>query len=541
MKRITWLLAAMIVASLALVATGVAGTSHKKAAGTVVIGAEQEPPCLNTLLDVCNNTWATYLTGPVLLGAYQFQPDGTFKPDLLAGPAVVTNKPFTVTYKINPKAVWSDGTQVTADDFIFTLSTIINPKNEVATRSGYELITRMKKIDSKTVKAIFKAPYTDWKNLFDPVLPKHVLTGQDFNKVWVDGIVDNPTTGKPISNGPFMVSNFTKGQSLTLTKNPKWWGATKPKINTVIARFITNTDSEISAIRGGEVDLIYPQPQLQLAGLKGQSGLTFTSSSGAIFEHLEINTGAKGMPLARAPWFRRALAYSIDRPALVKTLYSTINPNLTALQSMVYVNTQKAEYQPNFAKYTYSAAKAKEQMEKFGKCTKGGDGIYVCGGVRASIKLATTAGNKLRELAEELIQAQTKPNGIEIVLDNSPSSVLFGTRLPSNDFQVGMFALVGTPDPAGLLSYWGCGGESNYTKFCSNKATSLMHSGTQELNDSKRAALWNQADKYLAAGVPILPLFQKPTVLVYKNTIKGVTDNPSQSGFTWNMQAWSAS
>ncbi len=537
MRRISWLLGALAVASLALVATGIAGTS-KQAAGTVIIGAEQEPPCLNTYLEGCNNTWGNWVTLTALRGSHQLQPNGTYKEDLLAEPAKVTQKPFTVTFKIKKEAVWNDGQPVSADDFIFTLTTVMNPKNEVVGRNGFELIQRAKKIDAKTVKFTFKKPYTDWKNIFDPVLPKHALAGKDFNQVWVDGIVDNPATGKPISDGPYMVTNFTKGQTVTIEKNPKWWGTPKPKVDKVIWRFITNTDSEISAIRGGEVDMIYPQPQLQLAALRNQAGLKFDTSASTGYEHLEINTGAKGMALARAPWFRRALAYSIDRDALVKTLYATINPNLKPLQSMVYVNNAP-EYQPNWERYKFDAAKAKEQMEKFGKCTKGSDGIYVCGGVRASIKLATTAGNRLRELAEEVIQAQTKKNGIEVVLDNSPSRVLFGTRLPANDFEVGMFALIGTPDPAGLLPYWGCGGESNYTKFCSNKATGLMNSGSQELTDSKRAAFWNQADKYLAAGVPILPLFQKPTVLVYKDKIKGVVDNPTQAGFVWNIENWS--
>ena len=76
--------------------------------------------------------------------------------------------------------------------------TLINPKNEVAGRSGFELIQRAKEIDAKTVKFIFKKPYTEWKNVFDPVLPKHALSGEDFNKVWVDGNVNNPKTGKPI-------------------------------------------------------------------------------------------------------------------------------------------------------------------------------------------------------------------------------------------------------------------------------------------------------------------------------------------------------
>lgn len=541
MRRITWVLAAFAAVSLVLVAGGTAGTAKSEAAtGSVTIGAEQEPPCLNILLESCNNTWQAWITQNAIRGAYMLFPDGTYKPDILVGDAKTTTKPkFTVTYQIKPNAIWNDGTPVTADDFIFTFTTIMNPKNEVAGRTGYDSIQRMVKVNAKTVRAVFRQPFVNWRSLFGSagLLPRHALRGQpDFNQVWLNNIAD-PRNGKPIGNGPYLVTNYTKGQSVTLTANTRYWGATKPKIKTIIFRFITNTDSEIQAIRGGEVDMIYPQPQLQLAALKGVSGLTIQSNQGQTLEHIEFNVGATGMPLARAPWFRQAVAYSIDRAALVKTLYGTLNSKLVPLQSMHFTNTQ-AEYQPNFERYKYDVNKVASILQKNG-CTKGGDGIYSCGGIRASIKFSTTAGNKLRELAQEIIQAQAKRAGIEIVLDNSPSGTLFGTRLPGYQYQMSMFAWVGDPDPSDFVDIYGCGGESNFTKWCSNKYVKLMREAAQTLDDKARGALFNKADQLLAAGLPTYPLFQKPTYLVAKTKVKGLKDNATQAGFTWNIQEWS--
>ena len=64
-------------------------------------------------------------------------------------------------------------------------------------------------------------------------------------------------------------------------------------------RFITNTNSEIQAIRSGEVDAIYPQPQLALADLRNQAGLRIQTHVGLQYEHIEIQQGAKGNPLAK--------------------------------------------------------------------------------------------------------------------------------------------------------------------------------------------------------------------------------------------------
>jgi ABC-type transport system substrate-binding protein len=124
------------------------------AAGTVVFGAEGEPPCLNGALEGCNNTWTAWTAGIATPGAYIVTPNFTFQ-NYVVSKTDVTTKPFTLTYHIKPKAKWSDGRQVTADDFIFTWKTFVDPKNEIASRSGYDSITKAKKINAKTVRFTF--------------------------------------------------------------------------------------------------------------------------------------------------------------------------------------------------------------------------------------------------------------------------------------------------------------------------------------------------------------------------------------------------
>ncbi len=180
------------------------------------------------------------------------------------------------------------------------------------------------------------------------VLPKHALQGRDFNTIW-NTSVNNPNNDRPVASGPFYVSEYSRGQSITMLRNPRWWGK-KPAVDRIVFRFITNTDSEIQAMRGGEVDAIYPQPQLQLASLLRQSGVKVESNFGSTLEHLDFNTGPRGFALARAPWFRQAFAHAIDRTTLVKQLFRTLNPKLTPLQNLTYVNNQK-EYAANFTRY----------------------------------------------------------------------------------------------------------------------------------------------------------------------------------------------
>jgi peptide/nickel transport system substrate-binding protein len=528
---------ALATAIVAGVLGGTTAASTGATGGTVVFGAEQEPPCLNGVLAGCNNTWTSWTVGISFPGLYKIQPNGDLKPDMLEAEAKTTSRPFTVTYKLKQNANWSDGKPVTAQDVIFTLTTIMNPKNDVAGRAGYQDIARAKAINSKTVKLTFKKPYAAWKLLFSNqfgVLPKHALQGKDFNEIWNTN-VNSQTTGKPIGSGPFILESYTKGQSMTMVRNPKYYGKA-PKIGKIVFRFITNTDSEIQAIKGGEVDAIYPQPQLQLGDLRRTSGLKVLSSAGSQYEHIDFNAGKKGFPLARAPWFRQAFSYSIDRAALTKQLFGGLKPDLQPLQSLTYQNTQK-QYQPHFAQYTYNPTKAGQIMTKHG-CTKGGDGIFVCNGIRASVKYGTTAGNRLRELSQEIVQAQAKKSGIEVTIANAPSRIFF-PQVSNEDYQLALFAWVGTGDPSGITDIYSCGGESNWMGYCSKKVTDLLKAADQELDPATRVKLVNQAGKIMGLNVPSLPLYQKPTFLVYKSKLQGLVDNPTLGGPLWNVENWS--
>jgi peptide/nickel transport system substrate-binding protein len=548
MHRLRLALIAVVVTSAAV---GVAGSSANvlgasaatpKYGGKVVFGAEQEPPCLNGLLEGCNNSWTAWTVQTQNRALFVQKPDFSFALDLAQNAKVTKTKPMTIAVTIKKQAVWNDGVPVTWKDFQYTWQQEVNPKNDIASRSGWDQIKTVKPTskDGKSFLVIFKKPYAPWKVVFagtPGLLPSHALAGQpDFNNVWLNDN-NNPKTGKPISDGPFVMTQYIKGQSMKFVRNPKWWGPHKPYLNEVDFVFRTNTDTEIQAIRGGEVDAIYPQPQLQLADLKGQPGLKIESNAGTSLEHIDFNEQLKGgQPLLRAPWFRQALAYAINRQAVVDQIYKKFNPKQQVLQNLTYGNSQKGLYAPHFQKYVYSPAKVASIMTAHG-CKKGGDGIWVCNGVKASVKYGTTTGNKLRELVQEIIQAQAKNAGIQFVTDNDPSRLFF-PRVSDGNYQLAMFAWVTAGDPQGQVDIYGIGGGSNWKGYDSVKVTNLFRASDAELNPAKRAALVNAADANMALNLPTLPVVQKPTFLIYKSKIHGMRDNPTSQGPTDNMQDW---
>ena len=544
-RRKLWLFAGVVLAALALAATGSARVSgpdsaKAKSAGTLVFGAEQGGGpdwCLNLILDVdCNAFWNVVFQTPVIRGAFLFTPKFTYKPDLISKFKFQSN-PERITYTIRKNAVWSDGVPVTGKDFRFTWKTTQDPKNkDHIDPLGYEDI-RSVTGSGKTVKITFKRNYAGWRDLFNYVLPQHALQGTDMLTVW-NTCICNPKKGNaPIGDGPFLLTRYDQGSGITLTRNPHAWFGRKAKLESIVFRFITNTNSEIQAIRSGEVDAIYPQPQLALADLKSQSGLKVVSHVGLQFEHVEIEQGAHGNPLAKQVWMRRALMQAFNRDAAAKALYGTLNPSVGPLQMLTRLKGEKG-YSNDFGKYNYSPAKIAAAM-KAHNCTKGGDGIYTCNGTKVAFDFASTSGNALRTLAFTIFQDQAAKAGIQFKNAFVPAGTLFGSKLPAHDFDLAMFTYLVRVDPHYNVSTFTCGNASNYTEYCNRTVTKWLGQSDRELNDAKRLALIVKVDKVLANDVPMIPLYQRPTYLVYKTSVHGMVDNATSQGPSFNAEAWS--
>jgi peptide/nickel transport system substrate-binding protein len=534
----------------AATAAGLAGSattagSSAGAAGTVVFGADQEPGILNTNIIGGDLFWGSQVVSPVFATTYRVTPDFSFRPELISK-ATITKKPFSVTYFIKKNAKWNDGKPITAQDYEFTRATIMDPNVKILGTTGYEDIVKTKIVNSKTVKFTFKKPFAGWKTLFGQPLPSHALQGADFNKVWLNDL-NSPKTNRPIASGPFQLPNggWQRGRQLTLVRNPKYWGP-KAKLAKVVYRFLPDTNTTAEQIRGGEVDVIYPQPQLFLVPLRKQRGLKTQVGRGPTFEHIDFNLGhrGKGDPLLRNLWMRQAIAYGLDRRGLVDALYTKteIAPGLPVMND-VWITTQSPYYKPYWSYVKHNATKVRQLLTSHG-CSKGGDGIYVCGGRRASFGFMWKSGNQLRQLSFEAMQAELKSVGIEIKADDSPDAL--SDRKPSGDYDIVLFAWVGNPDISGLDAIYGCRNDAtneaqqNDQGYCNKKVDSLLKKANTIFDTKQQAKVSNQAFSLIAKDLPTIPLFQKPTYLIYKSKLKGLKENPTNEGPVWNIGKWVA-
>jgi peptide/nickel transport system substrate-binding protein len=538
--RLIPLLAAALAVSVALAAGPAATAGPERAqAGTVVFIHDQEPPNLNVNF-IGNGLYATSLVVNNIFHGGQIRDDkANWVTRLFTGaPKLVKKSPLTVSFAFSPKAVWSDGKPVTCADWRATWQLTINPAHNLITRTGYEDIKSVTCMGKAGV-VVFKKVFANWETLLNTsVYPAHVVAGQDMNTMFANSI--------SVSNGPWKFQSWQKGVQLTVTKNTRFAVAPAMKLDRVVFRYIADTNARFQAMKAGEGDTMEPQPQLQIADFQNDSKFVVKAVAGYTFEHLDIQFGPKGAAALKAPYVRQALVTGINRPQIAQALYATIAPGLPTLQSLIF-KTFENGYVKHYARYSFNQAKVISILKGKGctggpdKPSAGNDDIFSCPGVgKLSFRFSTTAGNQLRALTFEVVQRQLKSVGIELVPRFQPAGLLFGTTLPSSDWDIIMFTWV--QDPTLKITskdLYACGGEQNFGNYCNRKAHALLERVAVTLEESERTKLLNRAEALMVKDVPSIPMYVRPVFTISSAKLKGPLPPTTQEGSPWNANVWS--
>ena len=516
--------------------SGTGGTTPPAATGpvkggTLTIGYEQEPQILNSFITGGDMMATKDVESNVLLGLIRIKPDFTYEPMLAESiPDVanggVTENPFTVTWKLKKNLMWSDGTPITADDVKFTYDTIMNPKWQILTKAGYEQISKAEVIDPQTIKFTFKTPYGPYRELFSAsymILPKHALEGQDFNKVMNDTI--------PAASGPFMFKEWKKGDHITLVRNDKYAG-TPANLDTVVFKWVPDTNTEVAQLKTGEVDAVNPSPDPALIAQLKTAG-TVQADPGTLWEHLAFNMTKPDVSDLKV---RQAIAYTIDRQKIVdEVMLGQVKP----LQS-IFVPEQTAEYSPDWAGYTPDKAKAQALLTSAGY-KMGADGFFAKNGQKLTLEMKTTAGNTGRAKMFQIIQAQLKDVGIDTKLVFEEANTFFGSSTPNGKFQVAEWCWLASPDPsvktlfsAEQLPPLG----QNYYRYKNADVTKWINEADNSVDMAKRADLSKQISKQMAADLPVIPLYQRLSILATKDYVHEAKNNATLEGAFWNLSDW---
>ena len=516
-----------------------------------------------------SNTYTTYnsaVADRMFSSFWYFGTDGSIIPNKDFGTYEKTSDdPLTVKYTISDDAKWSDGTPVTAGDFIVHWAA----NNDTVKAEGSETplfdsisFEQGKYIpeapegeaDGKEFTVTYPEPYADWEILISTALPAHIVAkeaGMSFEELvtaakekdvealtpaaefWNDGWDfspgELPDASLVPSMGPYKFKDggWQAGQSITLEANPEYWGA--PAATKELVLRFADPKTHVQALQNGDLDVIEPQATVdtlqQLEGLGDD--VNVQTGDQLTWEHVDYNRG-EGSVFADSPELREAFALCLPRQQIVDNLIKPIYADAQVMnlrevfpfqdkyQEVVDAAYPKEMDQPNIEK-------AKELVEKSGVSTP-------------TVRLGYQAGNQRRTETVALIKSSCDQAGFDVQDANSP--VFFKEVMPAGDYDAALFAWAGSGQKASGANIYQSDGAQNQQSYNNPEVDAAWDKLATSLDENEQLEQVKTIEKLLWEDFQAIPLYAHPGLVGHKADVANVRDTVAQSGALWNVEQW---
>ena len=557
-RRNTALAAVAVLSASALLLTACApgntatdGTSADSAkalpstAWTVADAADvQDGGTLNLAINAMPVNWNTYevdgnevdtvnTVEPTAGGPIEIAEDGTAQvnSDYAVSAEVISDDPQVVEIKLNPKAVWQDGTPITYKDYVATWQAM-NGSNEeflAASTAVFEDITAIEpKDDDFDFTVTFSQITADWQSIFTTVLPASAAASPAvFNESY--------TTAPIPSSGPFMISNIdTSGQVVTLVRNPLWWGET-PKLDTIIVKVIDG-GTQATAFGNSETDVLSITSNADAyQTAKKRTDAELQASGGLTWTHVTMN-GSKG-PLADVK-VRQAIGHAVNRELISESANTPVGVDATTQGSYIFMPGQKG-YEDNVgAAIGFDVDAAAKLFDEAGYKLND-KGLREKDGKALTLSITVPAETPTNKQRAVQVQADLKDVGVTVELDEVPAAKYFSDYIIPGDYEMTSFSWQGTAFPISSSEalFSPVDSESNFTGITDESLADLYDQVNAELDPDARLKIADKIDKVLAAYVPIVPLAPLPNVYAVKSGLVNYGAKQFQS-VDWTVVGW---
>jgi peptide/nickel transport system substrate-binding protein len=529
----------------------------------IVIAIAEDPPSFNpTLTDTGYDSLVMKL---VLLGLADLDANGNAYPELAAelptidnGGVVVdeTNGTMDVTWKLRDDIQWADGTPVTADDVVFTYQALVDP-DKGSWIQGIDYVDSVDKVDDHTVVVQYNSIYPGYLTQFGgeqmAIWPAHYCDASQGFTSWDCNL-------KPLSDGPYSLTEWVGGDHLTFDRNPNYYDQGKPAIDQIIVKIVPDSTVRKQMLMNGDADVDMWTTEPMIADLKNQANveISFAPYNRWVMR-IFFNLAAKGTtdpaatphPVVSDVRVRRAIQMAIDVDTISKEFFlSYAVPTWTEFFRPPY-NTC------NIPRPVYDPEAAKALLEQAGWTDQDGDGIRECHGCTTGAK----EGDKMEmefityaeygealELTQQFIAEEMKNLGIQLNLSVVEGKVLWAASTDGGIEQSGNFDMdiwddgYGGTDPTDFLSSYYSSASAvpdqgyNYGRYINTKIDDLL-TQSYTLDENVRNDVFCQMAKILNDDLPELLLFTTIDANTHSTRVQGVLSNPNDL-ITWNVADW---
>ncbi len=550
MRRIAGLLALI----LSLTLTGPASAADS---GSLTIGITQFPSTLNPNID--SMLAKSYVLAMTRRPITAFDHDWelvcmlcTELPSIENGLAVPETLPdgsqgIRVTYRLQPEATWGDGTPVTTEDVVFTWEVGKHPKSGVSSLEGYRRILEIDVQDAKTFTVLVdRITFTyNASGGFD-LLPAHLereIFEADPVAYRTRTTFDADPSNPGLAFGPYRISKVEPGAQIELEPNPTWYGQA-PAFSKITVRIIENTAALEANLLSGAIDLVAGELGFtidQALAFEQRHGERFNVmyKPGLIYEHIDLNLDN---PILQDVRVRRALVHALDRESLSAQLFGGQQPVAhTSVSPLDWV------HDPDAPVYAFDADRAEALLDEAGWSDKRNGIRHNAAGEPLTLEFGTTAGNRSRELVQQVLQSQWRQVGIDVRVKNQPARVFFGETVRKRRFgALAMFAWLSAPESVPRTTLYSDQIPSednnwsgqNYTGYRNPEMDRLIDAIEVELDRDKRRILWKDLQRLYAEALPVIPLYWRAEPHILPKWLKGLRPTGHLGTSTLWVEEW---
>jgi len=525
--------------------TAVPPTEAAAFSGTATISFPQEPDNLNPWYTAM---WFSAITTQFWLkGVWSFDDNSEPVPELVTEIPSLDNGGLsadgqTITLHLRDDVTWSDGTPLTADDFVFTFDMVMSDANIVLSRSPYEEhVASVEAADPQTVVIQLSDTYAAWlTTIFTNVLPKHVLQ-PIFD---ADGTLNNAAWNRAptVGLGPFVFDTWEQQSHLVFRANPNW--IHPPHLEQIVV--LITPDAQEAAILSGDSQIGTFLDASQIERIEADGTIKVVGTPGGYNEAWFFNVSPEtAHPAMLDVNVRRAIAMATDRFSIVNDL---LDPDINPVNVTFWDNT------PGYATltlepYPYDPDEAARLLDDAGWVDSDGNGTRDKDGVELALRYITN-DRELRANVQAVVQQQWAAVGIGAILQNYSSDIYwngYNEEGPQarGDYDIAEYSSSpnGPPDPEASVN-WKCDqlasadnpDGANWQGYCNPALDALLDEQAVTADLVARQALYAQIQQIMYDDMIYLGMWRDPDLWSIHESLQNVR----LSGPTpfWNAHEW---
>lgn len=493
------LISITIATILAACSGGTSQTNSSKYNSTVSVGLDSDVAILDPLKS------SLLVDRQVMLNIYdtlvKINAQDVVVPDLATSWSYTS--PTQLVFTLRSDVTFQDGTPFNANAVVFNINRILSTPSSPR-YSEMSSVRSVQAIDSSHVQFNLKKP-------FSPLLATltdragMMLSPAAVQKLGAD-LGNAPTN---TGSGPFMFSEWLKGDHLTLKRNPHYWlkdtqGNSLPYLQSIRYRPILDSNVLLSNLETGNINVTPDINPNVVPASKAKSSLVYKQAPGLGFTGIVLNTKA---PPFENIHVRRAIEWGINRQEIIKGVFKGGN-----VVAQGPIPPSSWAYNRSFAPYDYSISNARSELAQ--------------GGVPAGISFTLLILSVSSELAQ-FIQAELQPAGIHVNIRQETSAAWL-SDLATHNFQAAVYGWSGRPDPDGNMYAWfHSGGGFNYMQYANPRVDALLEAARTSNDQAQRTLDYRGAEQSLAQDAPYVFLYHWVNDEATTSNVKNVTLPPT--------------